>query len=108
MEEILAFASNVTKIFNKGDTEAKRMVLRILGSNLILKDRIVRIDAKKAFIYLKKTEKSVNHKKHRLEPKNMSINRTKRAFLQMQSDMERDTRIELASSPWEGDIMPLY
>jgi len=70
------------------------MVLRILDSNLILKDRIVRIDAKKAFIYLKRTEKSVNYKKHRLEPKNMPTNRTKRAFLQMQSDMERDMGIE--------------
>lgn len=23
-------------------------------------------------------------------------------------DLERDTRIELASSPWKGDIIPLY
>lgn len=34
MEEMLAFAANVTKIFNKDDPVVKRMTLRILGSNL--------------------------------------------------------------------------
>ena len=108
MEEILAFASNVTKIFHKEDTEAKRMVLRILGSNLILKDRIVRIDAKNAVIYLKKIEKSMNEKKQRLEPKNMPTDRTKRALLEMQSDMERVGGVEPPSSAWKAEVIPVY
>lgn len=107
MEEILAFASNITKIFYKGDTETKRMVLRILGSNLILKDKIVRIDAKKAFLYLKKTENKVNQKKQWLEPENTPIDRSKRAFLQMQSDLERVMGIEPTYSAWKADALPL-
>ena len=108
MEEVLAFLANVTKIFHSYDTEAKRMVLRILGSNLELKDRIVRINAKNAFVYIKETEKSVIRKNEWLEPENSSIDRTKKAFLQMQSDMERDTGIGPASHPWEGCVLPMY
>jgi hypothetical protein len=63
MEETLHFAVNVTRIFNVDDIEVKRAVLRILGSNLFLKDRLVRIDGKKAFIFLKKAEKAFDEKK---------------------------------------------
>ena len=103
---MLAFLANVTKIFHSYDTEAKRMVLRILGSNLELKDRIVRIDAKNAFVYIKETEKSVIRKNEWLEPENSPIDRTKKAFLQMQSDMERDTGVEPVFSAWKADVEP--
>lgn len=43
-----------------------------------------------------------------LEPKNSSIDRVKQPFSQIQSDIERDTGIGPASSPWEGDILPVY
>ena len=107
MEEVLAFLANVTKIFHSYDTEAKRMVLRILGSNLELKDRIVRINAKNAFVYIKETEKSVIRKNEWLEPENSSIDRTKKAFLQMQSDMERVTGIGPVSATWQAAVLPL-
>lgn len=108
MEEVLSFLANAMKIFQSYDTEAKRMVLRILGSNLELKDRIVRINAKNAFIYIKETEKTVTKKNEWLEPENSPTDRSKQASLQMQSDMERDTGVEPASHPWEGCILPLY
>ncbi|KKU01559.1 MAG: hypothetical protein UX04_C0006G0094, partial [Microgenomates group bacterium GW2011_GWF2_45_18] len=63
--------------------------------------------AKNAFVYIKETEKSVIRKNEWLEPENSPIDRTKKAFLQMQSDMERVKGIEPSSHPWEGCILPL-
>ena len=94
MEETLHFAANVTKIFNVDDIEVKRAVLRILGSNLFLKDRLVRIDGKKAFIFLKTVEKAFNEKKGRLEPENSLITRDKSSLSENDSDMEREKGIE--------------
>ena len=94
MEEVLAFASNVTKIFHEGDTETKRMVLRILGSNLLLFDRLVRIEAKNAFIYLKDAQKVITDKNEWLEPKNGPTNQSNLALIKIQSDMERVRGIE--------------
>ena len=108
MEETLAFASNVTQIFKKGDPETKRMVLRILGSNLILKDQKVRIIAKKAFIFLKTAEKVMNGEIAWLEPKKDPISGSYLVFSANDSDMERDTGIGPASRPWEGRILPMY
>ena len=107
MEETLAFASNVTQIFKKGDPETKRMVLRILGSNLILKDQKVRIIARKAFIFLKTAEKVMNGEIAWLEPKKDPISGSYLVFSAKDSDMERLAGIEPASSPWQGDILPM-
>lgn len=108
MEETLDFAANVTKIFSSHDIEVKRQVLRILGSNLVLKDRQVQITGKKAFIFLKEAEGVKNGEKSRLEPENSLITRDKIHLLKNDSDMERVRGIEPPSSPWKGDILPLY
>ncbi len=108
MEETLNFAANVTKIFNVDDIEVKRMVLRILGSDLVLKDRLVRIDGKKAFIYLKKIENEYDDEKGRLGPEKGSINGDKGSLSKNNSDMERAKGIEPSSYPWEGYILPVY
>ncbi len=94
MEEVLAFASNVTKIFEKGDPETRRMVLRILGSNLILKDRLVRIDAKNAFVFLKKAEKVMNGEIQWLEPEIVPSNQAKGHSAENYSALERVMGIE--------------
>ena len=108
MEETLAFAVNVTKIFKRDDPVVKRMALRILGSNLIVKDKKVRIIAKKAFIFLKTAEKVMNGEIAWLEPKKDPTSGSYLVFSASDSDMERGTRIELASLPWEGSILPVY
>ena len=102
MEETLHFAANVTRIFNVDDIEVKRAVLRILGSNLFLKDRLVRIDGKKAFIFLKRAEKAFDEKKGRLEPENSLITRDKTTLSENNSDMERWTGFEPATFSLEG------
>ena len=99
MEETLNFAANVTRIFNIDDIEVKRMVLRILGSDLILKDRLVRIDGKNAFIYLKKIENAFNEENGRLGPKNSSTDRDKSSLSEKNSDMELSTGFEPVSAP---------
>ena len=111
MEEVLAFASNVTNIFHEGDVETKRMVLRILGSNLVLFDQLVRIEAKNAFIYLKDTEKVITEKNEWLEPKNRPTNQSNLALLKMQSDLERamgigPTAFSLARRRSTGELRP--
>jgi site-specific DNA recombinase len=45
----LSFSNRAVSWFNSGDTETKRIILTIVGSNPLLSDRIVRIDAKKPF-----------------------------------------------------------
>ena len=106
MEEVLGFASNVTKIFHEGDIETKRMVLRILGSDLYLKDRLVRIDGQKAFVFLKRAENAVNGEKTPLGPEKGLIIRDNPPFSEIHSDLERDTGVEPVSHPWEGCIRP--
>ncbi len=94
MEETLAFASRVTKIFQKGDPESKRLILKILGSNLVLKDKKVRIIAKKAFVFLKTAEKVMNGEIAWLEPKKDPISGSYLVFSTNDSDMERRTGFE--------------
>jgi hypothetical protein len=67
------------------------MVLKILGSNLTIKDKTVRIDAKNAFIFLKQAETRVTEGKTWLEPQNSLQQQGNQAFLQKQSDMERES-----------------
>ncbi len=108
MEETLAFASNVTRIFQNGDPESKRLTLRIHGSNLILKDKKVRIIAKKAFVFLKAAEKVMNGEIRWLEPKKDPTAGSYLVFSANDSDMERDKGIEPSTLPWEGSVLPLY
>lgn len=110
MEEALAFASKLTVLFEaaKDDPIARRMILKILGSNLELKDKKVRITAKKLFVFFKEIEKKQFPEIEWLEPENSLINWENHPLPPMDSRYERVTRIELASSPWKGDILPVY
>ena len=61
------------------------MVLKILGSDLILKDKIVKIEAKKAFIFLKGYQDATQTENLWLEPKNMPIISAKEVIANSQS-----------------------
>lgn len=91
LEEVLSFASNLTKIFRLENKEIQRLVLRILGSNLIIKERKVCIDAKNVFIFLKQMEMWVTAQKQWPEPKTSLPIQANQAFLYAQSDWERST-----------------
>ena len=110
MEEVLAFASKIIQLFDdaKEDPEARRMILRILGSNLELKDGLVRIKALNTFIFLKQVDKLQKGEIARLEPVNSPIDGNKPLLSENYSHLERAKGIEPSSSPWEGDILPVY
>ena len=96
MEETLHFASKLTLLFDaaKHNPEARRVILRILGSNLELKDKKVRITAEKAFMFLKLLEKSRNPENSPLEPKNMLKDGDNSLFFPIHSPNERDRGFE--------------
>lgn len=68
IDDTLDFAKNMTEIFDSGDIFTKQMVLKIIGSNLYLKDRYIRIEAKTAFIGLKEVQTKVIAEDSWLEP----------------------------------------
>jgi len=72
-EEIFEFACEVRKRFATGDTKTKKQILATIGSNLILKGKILRIEAKKPFFIL---EESLSHEKSEnrtIEPDNIVV-----------------------------------
>ena len=67
-DEILDFASTARKKFATGDIEARKKILRKLGSNLTLKNRILAISVQKPFVPLKIIAAEVRTISERLEP----------------------------------------
>ena len=108
LEDILDFATNAAAIFKKADPEARRKILRILGSNLLLKHKKVLIKGQIAFLILKKADKVINEEISRLEPQKSPILQPNLPNSASKFHLERGTRIELASSPWQGNVLPLY
>jgi site-specific DNA recombinase len=49
VEDVLFFRNRATEWFRRGDREAKRLILETVGSNLTLKNKILSIQARKAF-----------------------------------------------------------
>ena len=57
LERLVNFSESCKEVFNSGDDDTKRLVANILSrSNLVLDNGIVRIQAKKAFVFLKDKE----------------------------------------------------
>lgn len=70
------------------------MILKILGSNLELKDKKVRITAKKLFVFFKQVEKSQNGEIDWLEPENGLITWYNQALPPVYSHMEQPKGFE--------------
>ncbi len=75
-DEMLTFIENAKDKFNHGSIMTRRSILSTLGSNLILKDKILSIDIEKSLFPLKRISKQVNRLSKRLEPLN-SIDKQK-------------------------------
>lgn len=67
-EALLNFARDAKTIFQNGDLEEKRKILSALGSNLLLKDKILSISIQKPLVLIKKAVKEVKAIDNRLEP----------------------------------------
>jgi DNA invertase Pin-like site-specific DNA recombinase len=70
MANIFKFACHAREWFQKGDLNIRRRILMSLGSNLVLKDKILWIEAVKPFIMIEKMLNAIASKNDRLEPAN--------------------------------------
>lgn len=80
MERMVNFASYAAENFENGGIETKREILRALGSNLLLKNGKLLLEAKKPLLVLKKANNSIfppSSSKQRLEPLNFGLNQGK-------------------------------
>ena len=78
IDQTIDFATSVMALFKDGDVFTRQMILKILGSNLILIDKKVVIQAKDAFIFLKGIENKTREENLWLEPQNVPNLPTKR------------------------------
>ena len=67
-KEMLTFIEEAQKKFKNGTLQTKRSILSTLGSNLIIKDKIISIDTEKTLLPMKKVAIEVKAIKERLEP----------------------------------------
>jgi len=78
-EDILNFAHNAKSEFENGSLEKKKAIVAYLGSNLILKDRLVTISIQKPIEVIENYSDEINNISDRLEPLEMVGNKTKYA-----------------------------
>ncbi len=69
-DEMLTFIETAVDKFKNGKLMTRRSILSTLGSDLVMKDKILRIDIEKSLFPLKKIKNEVHAIKERLEPLN--------------------------------------
>lgn len=70
-EQTFEFACTARTRFAKGDAKTKKEILATIGSNLILKDKKLCIEAKKPFFILEKSLSPDEQENEPIEPENM-------------------------------------
>lgn len=70
LEDACDFVVKMKDLFKNGDAYTKQMVLRILGSNLKLEDKKIKIEAKTTFIAIKRVQQEISQQMGWLEPQN--------------------------------------
>jgi site-specific DNA recombinase len=69
-DRMFDFIENAKIKFESGSPETKRSILSTLGSDLVIKDKILNVSIEKSLFPLKRVSKPVNEIKKRLEPLN--------------------------------------
>jgi hypothetical protein len=72
-EQTFEFASTAQDRFANGDSQTKRQILATIGSNLILKDKKLWIQAKKPFFILEESLSGSKVNNDRLEPETIPM-----------------------------------
>lgn len=67
-EDMFEFIEHAHEKFNNGSVATKKEILVTLGSNLILKDKIFRIDLEKSLFAVENLRKEIEKTKERFEP----------------------------------------
>ena len=88
-DEVFNFARDAKVKFEKGEPYDKKAVFSRLGSNLLLKDRMIAIDMENTLIPLK----DVSAENRRLEPLKMGINRAELEELYAKSPKMQTTSV---------------
>jgi DNA invertase Pin-like site-specific DNA recombinase len=71
--QVFEFACQVQEIFAKGDSETRKVILTTMASNLTLRDKILRIEAKTPFVILENELMNENPVLPAIEPEKMPI-----------------------------------
>lgn len=80
-EKTFEFACYARTIFQEGDLHTKKQILEAIGSNLLLKDKTLNIQAQKPFLLIEHVVQGVKAESRRFEPLKMPMNKEKsRAF----------------------------
>jgi len=78
-EQTFEFACAARKRFAKGDAGTKKEILLAIGSNLTLKDKILRIEARKPFFILEKSLPAGEQQNEAIEPDTKGIPQRQKA-----------------------------
>jgi DNA invertase Pin-like site-specific DNA recombinase len=126
-EQTFKFACTAQAKFAKGDPKAKKEILLTIGSNLILKDKTLSIEAKKPFLILEKSLSADLQKNGPIEPENTQPTQSRNgvntpACLRVLAHLEDDRTLQHICRPlvksiyafWQGytglpqEIFPLW
>lgn len=84
IDDTLNFAKGILEEFNTGDDYTKRLILQILGTDLILKDKKLFIKAKSVFSFLRNTQNQLLEESDLVGLKEKPINWDKIALLPLE------------------------
>ena len=99
-EKTFDFACNARYMFEIGDFETKSQILRVLGSNLILKDKKLSIDLKKPFSVIEKISCGIPEIKATFEPKKCVVDTRKFEALLLKNPILR--------GGWDSNLTPIF
>lgn len=85
IDDAISFAENVSKVYESGNLYTRRMVLKILGSTLLIDNQKLKIVAKPPFRFFKDAEKRVFKDKSWIEPEKMAYLWQNQKFVTSQS-----------------------
>ena len=93
-EKSFDFACTSRNRFAKGDCETKKEILAAIGSNLVLKDKILSIQALEPFFILQNVLNGDEHRNHSIEPENMGLPQGQKQANALPFPLERALRYE--------------
>lgn len=80
---------NIKERFANGSIEQRKTILRVIGSNLIIKDKTIRIEIRNPFEYIQQVVSQLNENK-RLEPIELPDITSQQAFLDSRNSFVGD------------------
>ncbi len=100
---------NIKERFTSGSIEQRKTILRVIGSNLILKDKTIQIEIRKPFEYIQKVVSQLNEDK-RLEPIDLPDITSQEAFLHSPNIIVGGRRVlpPLLPGPQPGALLLSY